>query len=65
PIDRSATKGLSFDEVLARSVEENVKASVRTLSKIPDLAMAIEKKNVMIVGCVYDIATGTVRFMDA
>ena len=65
PIDRSATKGLSFDEVLARSVEENVKASVRTLSKIPDLAMAIEKKNVIIVGCVYDIATGTVRFMDA
>lgn len=64
PIDRSATKGLSFDEILARSVEENVKASVRTLSKISDLASAIEKKNVMIVGCVYDIATGTVKFMD-
>jgi carbonic anhydrase len=64
PIDRSAAKGLSFDEILARSVEENVKASVRTLSKTPDLAMAIDKKNVMIVGCVCDIATGTVQFID-
>ena len=65
PIDRSAMKGLSFDEILARSVEENVKASVRSLSMIPDIASAIAKKRVMIVGCVYDIATGTVRFMDA
>lgn len=64
PMDRSAMKGLSFDEILARSVEENVKASVRSLTKIPDLAMAIDKKNVMIVGCVYDIANGTVRFID-
>jgi len=64
PMDRSARNGLSFDEILARSVEENVKASVRSLSKILDLAMAIDKKNVMIVGCVYDIATGTARFMD-
>jgi carbonic anhydrase len=65
PMERSARKGLSFDEILARSVEENVRASMRTLSKIPDLAMAIDKKNVMIVGCVYDIATGIARFMEA
>lgn len=65
PMDRAAMKGLSFDEILARSVEENVRASVRSLSKIPDLALAIEKKSVMIVGSVYDIATGTVRFLDA
>lgn len=64
PMDRAARKGLSFDEILARSVEENVRASVRSLAKIPDLALAIKEKSVMIVGSVYEIATGTVRFLD-
>lgn len=65
PIDPAAKKDLSFDEILSLSVEENVKASVRSLSEIPDIALAIEKKNVLIVGCVYDIASGSVRFMDS
>ncbi len=65
PIDRAEKKLLPFDEALQRSVEENVRASVRSLSQVPDLARAIEQKQVMIVGCVYDIGTGTVRFLDS
>ncbi len=63
PIDPTAKKRLPFAEALQRSVEENVRASVRSLSEVPDLARAIEQKRVMIVGCVYDIASGTVRFL--
>ncbi len=65
PVDRVIKQQLPFEEALQRSVEANVRASVRSLSQVPDLARAIEQKQVMIVGCVYDIATGTVRFLDS
>ncbi len=64
PIDRTAKRELPFDAALRRSVEENVRASVNSLSQVPDLARAIEQKHLMIVGCVYDIATGKVRFLE-
>jgi len=61
PATKWVDSKLEFPKRLRLSVEENVRASVKLLKAVPDLAKA-EKANVAkIIGCVYDIATGNVR----
>ena len=59
-IDRSG----SVDEQIAQGVEENVREAIRQLSRIPDLRHALEEDRVRIVGAIYSLRTGEVRFLD-
>jgi len=59
-----ARSGLSVPERLQQSVEANVRASVRLLRAVPDLAAAEKEERTRIIGCVYDIASGAVRTLD-
>ncbi len=61
PATKMVSPSLAFPKKLRQSVEANVRVSVKLLKSVPDLAKA-EKSNVCkIIGCVYDIESGTVR----
>ena len=62
-INPEVRKGRTFETSLALSVEENVRASVRSLRAVPDIARGIQQAGVMVVGCVYDIGSGKVQFL--
>jgi carbonic anhydrase len=46
------------------AVEANVRWSMRQLAALPEGQLALKRKKSALVGAVYDIATGTVRFLD-
>lgn len=46
------------------AVEANVRWSIRQLAALPEAKLVLERKTTMLVGAVYDIASGTVRFLD-
>lgn len=45
------------------AVEANVRWSMRQLAEIPEGKRLLDEKLAMLVGCVYDITTGTVNFL--
>jgi len=45
------------------AVEANVRWSMRQLAALPEGKVALKKKRAVLIGAVYDIATGTVRFL--
>ena len=61
-------KGLPADlegaDRVHAAVEANVRWSMRQLAALPEAKRAQKAKKVTLVGAVYDIATGTVRFLD-
>jgi carbonic anhydrase len=61
-------KGLPADlkgaDRVHAAVEANVRWSMRQLAAIPEGKRALKQKQGALVGAVYDIATGTVRFLD-
>lgn len=59
-IDRT----LSRDDQIQTAVMHNVEASVRRLSRVPDLRASIAAGKAKIIGAVYDMHTGKVRFLD-
>lgn len=61
PATKSVSSNLEFPVRLKQSVEANVRASVKLLKAVPDLAKAETANAAKIIGCVYDIATGSVR----
>ncbi len=61
PATKSVSSSLEFPKRLKQSVEANVRASVKLLKAVPDLAKAEKANAAKIIGCVYDIATGNVR----
>ena len=61
PAVREFDEGVSFEERLKTSVEDNVRNSVKLLKAIPDLAKAEEESRTKVVGAVYEIKTGRVR----
>ncbi len=61
PATKSVDSSLEFPKRLKLSVEANVRASVKMLKAVPDLAKAEKTNAAKIIGCVYDIATGNVR----
>ncbi len=63
-ISSEVKNGRTFDASLALSVEENVRASVRSVREVPDIARGIQQAGVMVVGCVYDIGSGKVQFLN-
>jgi carbonic anhydrase len=50
--------------LLSAAVEANVRWSMRQLSSMPEGARALREKRVSLVGGVYELATGRVRFLD-
>ena len=59
-IDQTA----SADEQLQQAVEANVRWSMRQLKETPEGARALAEGRAKLVGAVYEIATGRVRFLD-
>ncbi len=60
----SVRRDQAFSIQLRQSVEANVRASVRLLLNVPDLARSVKDDKTKIIGCVYDIDTGRVRTLD-
>ena len=55
---------LSAAEQLKAGVEVNVRWSVHQVIRTPEVQRAREKGNVLIVGAVYELTTGKVRWLD-
>jgi carbonic anhydrase len=55
---------LEGPELINRAVEANVRWTMRQLTDLPDARRALESQVVTLVGAVYELATGTVRFLD-
>ena len=49
---------------LRQAVEANVRLSMARLREIEDLATAVAEDRVVILGAVYDLTTGRVRYLD-
>jgi carbonic anhydrase len=56
-------KDAGRDDQVAQAVKQNVEAMVRRLSRVPDLRKALKAGRLRIVGAIYDIHTGKVRFL--
>src|SRR6185295_8372829 len=48
---------------VSAAVEANVRWSIKQLAQLPDAKKALESKRIMLVGAVYELATGRVRFL--
>jgi carbonic anhydrase len=61
-------KGLPADlegaDRVHAAVEANVRWSMRQLAALPESQLALKRKRSALVGAVYDITEGTVRFLD-
>jgi carbonic anhydrase len=53
---------LPKDELLARAIEANVRWSMQQLLETPEGSKAV-KKGALLVGAIYEIASGRVRFL--
>ncbi len=54
---------LDKDALLRAAVEANVRWSMRQLLALPEAKRALREKHVTLVGAVYELNTGTVRFL--
>jgi carbonic anhydrase len=54
----------SIEGQLAQAVEANVRWSMRQLAESPEGACALEESHAKMVGAVYEISSGYVRFLD-
>jgi len=57
-------EGLSQEEEMAQAVDANVRWSIRQLLETPEGQRRLEEGRVKIVGAVYEIENGRVRFLD-
>lgn len=55
---------LARPDLIRAAVEANVRWSVRQLETSPEGRKAIDQYGVLLVGAIYDLATGAVRFLD-
>ncbi len=56
--------GIASEKQLAVAVEANVRWSMRQLAESPEGSRAMEEDRAKLVGAVYEIASGRVRFLD-
>lgn len=64
PALRNLDQARSIREQIAQGVEHQVRAGIRQLSRIHDLHQAQTEGRVRIVGAIYSLRTGEVRFLD-
>jgi carbonic anhydrase len=55
---------LPMDEQLARAVEDNVRWTVRRVREMPEARAALAAGELELVGAVYDLVSGRVRFLE-
>ncbi|MFI3220817.1 MAG: carbonic anhydrase [Methylococcales bacterium] len=55
---------LDHDALMHSAVEANVRWSMRELLALPETKLAIKEKRVTLVGAIYELNTGRVRFLD-
>ena len=55
--------GTNNDERTSKSVEANVRANIAKMMASPGFKALAEKQNIQVVGAVYDLETGKVRFL--
>lgn len=53
-----------IDHIVHEAVEDNVRHSLAELRKIPDIRRAVERGGLRLVGAIYDLHTGRVRFLE-
>jgi carbonic anhydrase len=61
---RDVPEGLPEDEEMARAVDANVRWSIRQILETPEAQSRLEEGVMKIVGAVYEIHEGRVRFLD-
>lgn len=64
PATMNIDRDLPRAEQIQLAVRHNVEAAVRRLSRVPDLRRSISQGKAKLVGAVYDMHTGEVRFLD-
>jgi carbonic anhydrase len=55
---------LSLEERIDQAVESNVRWTVQQISETPEGQARLAERKVKIIGAIYEIATGRVRFLD-
>lgn len=61
-----ALNGITRADQVTQAIEANVRWSMRQVTTSPEAQQAFaEKRNVLITGAVYELRTGTVRWLDA
>jgi carbonic anhydrase len=55
---------LDRDTLLRAAVEANVRWSMQELLALPEAKRALREKRVTLVGAIYELSTGQVRFLD-
>jgi carbonic anhydrase len=55
---------LERDSLMRSAVEANVRWSMRELLALPEAKLAVQEKRVTLVGAVYELNTGRVRFLN-
>jgi carbonic anhydrase len=55
---------LNHEALVAAAVVNNVRLAVRRLSRVPGLMKSMKQGNLRIVGAVYSMHSGKVRFLD-
>lgn len=55
--------GNSFDQQVSAAVEANIRWSIRQLAQLPGAQKPLESKQATLLGAVYDLTTGRVRFL--
>ena len=55
---------LDHDALMHSAVEANVRWSMRELLALPETKLAVKEKRVTLVGAIYELNTGRVRFLD-
>ena len=61
---RDVPEGLPEEEELALGVDANVRWSLRQILESPEGQRRLEEGRVKIVGAVYELQNGRVRFLD-
>ncbi len=65
PAIAGVPQGLAREDRINLAVEANVRYAVERLSAVPDMKKNVRRRNVRIVGAVYDMHTGIVNMLDA
>ena len=55
---------LSPDKMLSAGVEANVRRTVREILEMPEAKLRLAEGQMRLIGAVYEIETGRVRFLD-
>jgi len=57
-------RNLNHEDRIKAAVEANVRWSMKQLAELPEGRRALEKKVITLVGAIYELGTGSVRFLN-